>query len=51
MAATDRHDTHFWQTRSTHPTSEGLVSYQSCPCGRWRILTSTPRVEVTRSTY
>jgi hypothetical protein len=29
---------HFWRTLSTHPTSEGLVTYQSCPCGHWRIL-------------
>lgn len=30
--------THQWSTVSRHLTSEGLVSYQRCPCGRWRML-------------
>ncbi|GAA3233749.1 hypothetical protein GCM10017691_29610 [Pseudonocardia petroleophila] len=30
--------THLWFTISRHLTSEGLVSYQRCPCGRWRTL-------------
>jgi hypothetical protein len=51
MTATDRHQDHFWTTRSSHPTSEGLVSYQSCPCGRWRILTAARVAEVARSPY
>jgi hypothetical protein len=42
---------HFWRTHSTHATSEGLVSYQSCPCGRWRILTAARVEEVARSSY
>ncbi len=42
---------HIWRTRSTHPTSEGLVTYQACACGRWRILGSSPRAEVARSPY
>lgn len=31
---------HSWRTHSTHLTSDGLVRYQSCSCGRWRILTA-----------
>lgn len=30
--------THHWSTRSTHVTSEGLVSYQGCTCGVHRII-------------
>lgn len=30
--------THQWSTASRHLTSEGLVTYQRCPCGRWRTL-------------
>ena len=30
---------HDWQTRSRHWTSDGIVSYQSCHCGAWRLLT------------
>ncbi|GII66048.1 hypothetical protein Skr01_61330 [Sphaerisporangium krabiense] len=33
------HDGHTWRTRSHHFTSEGLVRYQSCHCGAWRVLT------------
>jgi hypothetical protein len=45
MTATQHQDCtnsprHFWRTRSTHTTSEGLVTYQSCACGRWRIVTA-----------
>jgi len=29
---------HSWHIRSTHPSSEGLVIYQGCVCGRHRIL-------------
>jgi hypothetical protein len=35
------HDGHHWQTRSHHHTSEGLVRYQSCHCGVWRVLKGT----------
>jgi len=40
--ATDesRHHTHLWQTRSTHLVLEGLLRYQYCTCGRWRIVTA-----------
>ncbi|WP_214411515.1 hypothetical protein [Sphaerisporangium fuscum] len=33
------HDGHVWETRSRHHTSEGLVRYQSCHCGVWRVVT------------
>jgi hypothetical protein len=29
---------HGWQTRSRHPTSQGVVRYQRCRCGSWRVL-------------
>lgn len=32
------HRTHIWQTRSTHGTLEGLLRYQHCPCGLWRLM-------------
>jgi hypothetical protein len=32
---------HQWTVTSSHPVSEGLVVYQRCACGQWRI-TSTP---------
>jgi len=55
MTATHHEDSHhaghFWHTRSSHATSEGLVSYQACPCGRWRILTAARIAEVARSPY
>ena len=52
MAATLRHDTgHFWHTRSSHETSQGLVTYQSCLCGRWRILAAPRVAEIARSPY
>lgn len=35
--ATDTHR-HTWQTASRHPTSDGTVSYQRCPCGQWSVL-------------
>ncbi|MCS3780033.1 hypothetical protein [Tsukamurella ocularis] len=28
---------HAWETESHHPTSEGVVMYQRCACGAWRI--------------
>ncbi|MFF5108377.1 hypothetical protein [Streptosporangium sp. NPDC000509] len=36
------HDEHDWHTRSHHRTSEGLVRYQSCHCGTWRVLCEAP---------
>ncbi|MGH3357847.1 MAG: hypothetical protein ACRDO7_03525 [Nocardioidaceae bacterium] len=37
------HDLHFWRTASRHSTSDGMVSYQRCACGTWRItLSGTP---------
>jgi hypothetical protein len=32
---------HRWSVVSSHLVSEGLVVYQRCACGQWRI-TSTP---------
>jgi hypothetical protein len=31
---------HRWQVASAHPVSEGLLTYQHCACGQWRV-TST----------
>ena len=31
-------DAHLWLTSSTHRTSEGLVVYQYCACGRHRVM-------------
>ncbi|MDN5855586.1 MAG: hypothetical protein L0K86_22635 [Actinomycetia bacterium] len=31
-------DGHGWQTRSRHPTGDGVVAYQRCHCGLWRLL-------------
>lgn len=28
---------HDWQTVSRHRTGAGLIAYQRCACGRWRI--------------
>ncbi|MGY4768980.1 hypothetical protein ACXC9Q_18875 [Kribbella sp. CWNU-51] len=32
---------HRWSAVSSHQVSEGLVVYQRCACGQWRV-TSTP---------
>jgi hypothetical protein len=32
---------HAWQLRSSHHTLEGLVRYQRCECGQWRITLAT----------
>lgn len=29
---------HHWRIDSVHPTSDGLVVYQGCGCGQWRIV-------------
>jgi hypothetical protein len=31
---------HHWMTDSEHSTSEGRIIYQSCACGRRRVLRS-----------
>ena len=36
---------HRWQVASSHQVSEGLVVYQRCACGQWRV-TSTPAYPV-----
>ncbi|RKR88660.1 hypothetical protein BDK92_2989 [Micromonospora pisi] len=33
-------DGHVWHTRSRHRTSDGVVTYQSCHCGLWRLLSA-----------
>lgn len=33
---------HRWTTDSAHPTSEGVVTYQRCPCGEHRVTPSPP---------
>lgn len=46
---------HLWRTTSAHRTSGGTVFYQSCPCGRWRVVREQVRgaaavlVEVRRT--
>ena len=48
MSATHHDEArHSWHTHSSHATSEGVVTYQSCPCGRWRILAARP-AEIAR---
>ncbi|MDW5329797.1 hypothetical protein [Plantactinospora sp. KLBMP9567] len=37
---------HLWRTRSRHRTSDGIVSYQSCHCGMWRLLSGPARPSV-----
>lgn len=32
---------HRWTTRSRHRTSQGMISYQFCGCGRWRVHRTT----------
>lgn len=39
-APTETHR-HRWSAVSSHQVSEGLVVYQRCACGDWRV-TSTP---------
>jgi hypothetical protein len=36
-----------WRTVSRHLTSEGLVAYQRCGCGGWRIRLHEDPVGVT----
>jgi hypothetical protein len=35
---TGRPHRHRWIDSSTHRVSDGLVVYQRCLCGRWRVL-------------
>jgi hypothetical protein len=37
----DSQHRHRWMATSSHQVSEGLVVYQRCACGQWRV-TSTP---------
>ena len=41
-------DTHVWQTQSSHQTSEGVLRYQRCACGVWRLLVGSGRVLADR---
>jgi len=42
---------HIWLTRSRHSTSDGVVSYQRCRCGLWRVVRGASQVLAeTRST-
>jgi hypothetical protein len=41
MTTTPEAHRHRWHVESSHPVSEGLLSYQRCSCGQWRV-TSTP---------
>jgi hypothetical protein len=36
--------THLWHTHSTHGTLEGLLRYQYCTCGQWRLTTDDEEV-------
>ena len=36
-------DEHTWQTRSCHSTSDGVVGYQRCRCGRWQVVVTPVR--------
>lgn len=39
---------HHWTTRSRHRTSQGVVAYADCVCGRWRVnRDTTAQVELT----
>ncbi|WP_166678254.1 hypothetical protein [Kribbella kalugense] len=37
---------HRWTAVSAHQVSEGLVVYQRCACGQWRITSTSPYPEV-----
>ena len=38
---------HLWRTSSRHLTSEGVVGYQRCRCGRFRVLLGEQAVIAT----
>ncbi|WP_169847157.1 hypothetical protein [Rhodococcus triatomae] len=33
----NREHRHSWESASRHRTSEGMLHYQRCACGRWRM--------------
>lgn len=37
---------HEWVTRSSHVTSDGLLRYRTCSCGRWSIVLASEAVVV-----
>jgi hypothetical protein len=37
----DDYHAHTWLTRSSHHTLDGLVRYQHCECGQWRVILAT----------
>ena len=39
-----RNGEHRWFTVSRHLTADGLVAYQRCTCGRWRVLENSEPV-------
>jgi hypothetical protein len=41
MTSSEELHRHRWRVASSHPVSEGLLTYQYCGCGQWRV-TSTP---------
>jgi hypothetical protein len=41
-------DVHAWRTQSSHQTSEGVLHYQRCACGVWRVLVGSDRVLANR---
>ncbi|GAB3139568.1 hypothetical protein GCM10027290_08970 [Micromonospora sonneratiae] len=41
-------DDHTWTVRSRHRTSDGLMSYQSCHCGLWRVVSGAGAVIANR---
>ncbi|UYM06821.1 hypothetical protein [Solicola gregarius] len=43
------HETHTWQPRSQHSTSEGLIVYEQCTCGRWRVTLAEGEHELVRT--
>jgi hypothetical protein len=38
---TARIHAHHWTTKSRHRTSQGVVAYDQCNCGRWRVQRET----------
>ncbi|WP_308817721.1 hypothetical protein [Pseudonocardia alni] len=40
---------HEWETTSRHRTSDGVVSYQRCRCGAWRIRLRPDRAGAPRT--
>jgi hypothetical protein len=40
---------HVWTPRSRHSSSDGVVIYQRCACGLWRVTLDGPRPEAGRT--